>query len=51
VPLFDGWRFDPAPLYVVFPPNRHVSAKLRVFVEWVAQLLSVHAPVRTRATG
>lgn len=43
--LFDGWRFDPMPLYVAFPPNRHVSTKLRVFMEWVALLLEQHVPV------
>jgi DNA-binding transcriptional LysR family regulator len=45
VPLFDDWRFDPMPLYVAFPPNRYVSAKLRVFIEWVAELMARHAPV------
>jgi len=45
VPLFDGWQFDPMPLYVAYRPNRHVSAKLRVFIEWVAGLMALHAPV------
>ncbi len=27
-------------LYVAYPPNRHVSAKLRVFIDWVAQLMA-----------
>lgn len=45
VPLFEGWRLDPMPLYIAFPPNRHVSAKLRVFIEWVAGLMAEHAPV------
>jgi DNA-binding transcriptional LysR family regulator len=45
VPLFKGWRLDPMPLYIAFPPNRHVSAKLRVFIEWVAGLMAQHAPV------
>lgn len=46
VPLFeDGWRFDPMPMYVAFPPNRHVSAKLRAFIDWVVELMGVHAPV------
>ncbi|MET0312378.1 MAG: LysR family transcriptional regulator [Burkholderiaceae bacterium] len=44
VPLFGEWRFEPMPLYVAWPPNRHVSAKLRVFIDWVAQLASTHAP-------
>lgn len=45
VPLFEGWRLDPMPLYVAFPPNRHVSAKLRVFIDWIAELMARHAPV------
>ncbi len=49
VPLFDGWRFDPMPMYVAFPPNRHVSAKLRVFIDWVAALMAQHAPITQRS--
>jgi DNA-binding transcriptional LysR family regulator len=45
VPLFEGWRFDSMPMYVAFPPNRHVSTKLRVFIDWVAELMAQHAPV------
>jgi DNA-binding transcriptional LysR family regulator len=45
VPLFEGWHFDPMPVYLAFPPNRHVSAKLRVFIDWVAELLARHVPV------
>ncbi|WP_332739408.1 LysR family transcriptional regulator [Hydrogenophaga sp.] len=45
VPLFDGWHCDSMPMYVAFPPNRHVSAKLRAFIDWVVALMAVHAPV------
>lgn len=45
VPLFDTWRLDSMPLYVAFPPNRHISIKLRVFIDWVAELMGKHAPV------
>lgn len=45
VPLFDGWRIDPMPLYLAFPPNRHVSKKLRVFIDWIVELMAEHAPV------
>lgn len=45
VPLFQDWQFDPMPLYIAFPPNRHVSAKLRVFIDWVAELVAQLAPV------
>jgi len=32
------WDAGTIPLFVVYPPNRHVSAKLRVFVDWVADV-------------
>jgi DNA-binding transcriptional LysR family regulator len=51
VPLFDGWHLEPMPMYVAFPPNRHVSAKLRVFVDWVVELMAQHAPVAARPGG
>lgn len=51
VPLFEDWSLDPMPLYVAFPPNRHISLKLRVFIEWVAELMAVHAPVSGRYEG
>lgn len=44
-PLFDGWHLDPMPLYVAFPPTRHVSAKLRAFIEWINEVMAKHAPV------
>jgi DNA-binding transcriptional LysR family regulator len=45
LPLFEDWRLDAMPLYLAYPPNRHVSVKLRVFIDWVAALLALHAPV------
>jgi DNA-binding transcriptional LysR family regulator len=48
VPLFESWCIDPMPIYVAFPPNRHVSTKLRVFIEWVAELIAQHAPITDR---
>jgi len=44
VPLFEDWQLETMPMYVAYPPNRHVSAKLRVFIDWVAALMAVHAP-------
>jgi len=48
-PLFEDWEFDPMPMYVAYPPNRHVSAKLRVFIDWVIELMAVHAPRQGRS--
>ena len=49
--LFPDWRLDPMPMYVAFPPNRHVSAKLRVFIDWVIELMGQHAPVALPGIG
>lgn len=49
-PLFEDWSIAPMPLYLAFPPNRHVSARLRVFIDWVVELMQRHAPLAdTRA--
>ncbi len=40
VPLLEDWATDPLPIYAMYPQNRHLSAKVRVFVDWVAELLA-----------
>lgn len=36
--ILPAWETTSMPLHVVYPPNRHLSNKLRVFVDWVADL-------------
>jgi LysR family transcriptional regulator for bpeEF and oprC len=38
--LLNEWCVDPVPLHVVYPQNRHLSAKVRVFVEWIAEIFA-----------
>lgn len=45
LPLFEEWRLDSMPLYVAYRPNRHLSAKVRVFVDWIAGLMAPHEPI------
>jgi DNA-binding transcriptional LysR family regulator len=45
VPLFEDWCLESMPMYVAFPPNRHISIKLRVFIDWVVELMAKQAPV------
>ncbi|QYF93409.1 LysR family transcriptional regulator [Massilia sp. PAMC28688] len=40
------WTSEPLPINVVYPQNRHLSAKVRVFVEWVADLFLTDARLR-----
>jgi LysR family transcriptional regulator for bpeEF and oprC len=42
VEVLPEWTAPSVPLHVVYPPNRHLSAKVRAFVEWVAELLAKH---------
>jgi LysR family transcriptional regulator, regulator for bpeEF and oprC len=48
--LLGDWFPDPAPLSVVYPENRHLSSKIRVFVDWVAELFSEHDGIQLRST-
>ena len=38
------WQLAPMPMYLAFPPSRHVSRKLRVFIDWIVDLMAQHAP-------
>lgn len=39
VRVLEDWQAEALPVYVVYPPNRHLSHKLRVFVDWVVELI------------
>jgi LysR family transcriptional regulator for bpeEF and oprC len=40
VRVLPEWSRPPLPVHVVYPPNRHLSAKVRAFVDWAADLFS-----------
>jgi len=46
--LLVDWSTEPLPVHIVYPQNRHLSAKVRVFVEWVAELMGRHPGMRMR---
>lgn len=48
-PLLGDWSVEPLPLHVVYPPNRHLSTKLRVFVDWVAELFAHDPRIQRRS--
>ncbi|TCQ08631.1 LysR family transcriptional regulator [Rhizobium sp. PP-F2F-G36] len=39
VEVLPGWSIEPVPLYIVYPQRRHLSNKVRVFVDWLAKLM------------
>jgi LysR family transcriptional regulator, regulator for bpeEF and oprC len=40
VPILEDWQPAPYPFYVVYPPNRHMSSRLRVFIDWISDRFS-----------
>lgn len=44
--ILEDWTNEPLPIHVVYPQNRHLSAKVRVFVDWIAQLFATHPTMR-----
>jgi LysR family transcriptional regulator, regulator for bpeEF and oprC len=38
--ILSDWQSDPLPIFIMYPQNRHLSAKVRVFVDWVAELFA-----------
>ncbi|MET0868730.1 MAG: LysR family transcriptional regulator [Pseudorhodoplanes sp.] len=44
--ILTDWKTEPMPLHVVYPPNRHLSAKLRIFVDWIAETFARSALMR-----
>lgn len=48
VPVLPEWRGEPIVLHVVYAPNRHLSSRLRVFVDWVAELFASGGVYRRR---
>ncbi len=38
VPVLTDWRLDSMPLYLAYPENRYVSARLRVFIDWAVDM-------------
>ena len=44
------WFPEPAPLHVVYPQSRHLSRRVRVFVDWLTALISEHDGIQLRST-
>ncbi|MFG1372839.1 LysR substrate-binding domain-containing protein [Xanthobacter oligotrophicus] len=40
VHVLTDWTAGTMPIHVVYPPSRHLSNRLRVFVDWVAELFA-----------
>lgn len=48
--VLGDWFPEPSPLHVVYPQSRHLSRKVRVFVDWLAALIGDHDGIQLRST-
>ena len=39
IEILSEWTCEPLPLYIVYPQTRHLSNKVRVFVDWLVKLV------------
>lgn len=55
--VLGNWLSEPMPIHAVYPQNRNLSNKVRVFVEWIAELfenderLLLHSPLPESTAG
>ncbi|WP_423458256.1 LysR family transcriptional regulator [Ottowia sp. VDI28] len=47
--VLEDWTQPLLPVYVVYPPNSHLSAKVRAFVDWVVELFARNPLLQGRA--
>lgn len=48
-PVLAEWISDPVPLQVVYPQRQHLSAKVRVFADWITELFFEHDAIQLRS--
>ncbi|MFL6675963.1 MAG: LysR family transcriptional regulator [Massilia sp.] len=46
VQVLPDWTTDLLPIHIVYLQNRHLSAKVRVFVEWISELFAANPHMR-----
>ncbi len=42
-PILEDWQHPPYPFHVAYPPNRYLSNRLRVFIDWIVDRFSALA--------
>ncbi|HLW11211.1 MAG TPA: LysR family transcriptional regulator [Casimicrobiaceae bacterium] len=48
VPLLEDWQQQANPVHVIYAPNRYLSAKVRVFIDWIVELFEQDEHLRRR---
>lgn len=48
--VLPDWLPEPSPLHVVYPQSRHLSRRVRVFVDWLSALIGDDDGIQLRST-
>ena len=46
--VLEDWTAEQSPISVMYPQSRHLSAKVRIFVDWVSELIKQDSIFQTR---
>ncbi|HEX6636845.1 MAG TPA: LysR family transcriptional regulator [Steroidobacteraceae bacterium] len=46
LPVLEEWQPTPLPIHALYPANRHLSSKVRVFIDWAADVFAKNACTR-----
>jgi DNA-binding transcriptional LysR family regulator len=46
VAVLEDWRAPSIPICILYPPNRYLSANVRVFIDWLVALFEQHEFLR-----
>ena len=45
--VLEDWTSEQSPISVMYPQSRHLSAKVRIFVDWVSELIQENPILQT----
>ena len=48
VPVLEDWDTPVTPVHLIYRPNRYLSAKVRVFIDWLVELFDRMDNMRSR---
>ncbi|HEX6704088.1 MAG TPA: LysR family transcriptional regulator [Albitalea sp.] len=48
MPVLQDWDTPSTPVHVIYAPNRYLSAKVRVFIDWIVALFERHEGLKRR---
>lgn len=46
VPVLPEWHFSPRPVHLVYPGSRHLSVRVRCFVNWILEIFAEQAGIQ-----